>query len=355
MHRIGSGIVLVAFVGLMAGCSSPKSPDVAENPAPPSSAVNVPNPSVNAPNPAPNESKPEIPVKPNSNPTTISPNSERDRAIRIHNEPSKIKALKDSLPVIPPAQRKIPDTKGQGGWGPTTFSPRQLANNADKTLNNLTNAFADIRVHIVVPQGAGDVKLEAKIGAPTKYNVQYTVFADGHPSNYAAIANGKNRALVRASVGKNQKKITRLMSVSTRVPVSGANLASLWPSNMPQFVLNRYVTGSNSYGGLVNALISGVGKYQVYAEQRTLTYQGKIITDYRIVAQRSKANAAKLGYSQIEIVLDGERFLPLTLRTRFSPLKGAPTELDWSSRWVPDHFTSADFQIPAQASGNPTS
>lgn len=352
---LGAVVSVTGFV--LSGCGHPQS----SNPQPSPGKTNLPSGTSSQGTPSGlNSNPPPAPIiKPN--PLASHPKPTALNAVKLP-PPSQIKTF-GMPPTLPKGEQSssntadarygtgkmiaIPNDLGQGGWGPTKQTPLSIAMHADQTLAGLVDAFSDARVHLVVPQGRGDTTLLSKFGNPGFFHVQFTSFYKDHPANLTIISNGVKRVVIRNAVEKGQSKLVSETPYSDQVTtLSGEKLVNLWPTSMTKYVLAYYRYGQKVYGPMVKSMLSGYGGYVVTAEKRTVAYQGHIITDYRILAKRKKADQKTLGWSEIEMIFDGQRYLPLTFRTRYLSPKDQAFELDWTSRWGPQKFAKSVFDIP---------
>lgn len=240
-----------------------------------------------------------------------------------------------------------PDAPQSGGWQKSTMSPHDLAAKIDKRFATLTQAGYDSVISISQPDGGkGMVKAQGKILSPRKFNVIYEEWQGKHPARITLISNGKtawtdrNRSMAIGS----KKPTTGLLKTS---PIaSRSQLPDAWLKLMPSYVLGWYLHQTPVYVPLVDALMNPASHFKVITEKRTTTYQGRIITDYRLLATRSADKSGGKGYGELEIVVDGGMFLPVTVRARYREPKGGADDVMWSGRWYPLTVTSADVKLP---------
>jgi hypothetical protein len=250
-----------------------------------------------------------------------------------------------------PTQIKpIPDRPGTGGWKASKVSATELASKMDAALGQLSGVQNEVVVVYVLPTGNGRIKLKSEWKSPTEFSVQYPGLYEGHPTLETVRADGRAEATLLSRVpGKNitadQSAWVDRRPLAKPTPISGGDAVSAWPTEMPKLAFARFISGKEVFASLIGALKKDPGM-EVTTEERTKNYGNALITDYRIVAQRSDAAAAKDGDLQFEIVIDSQHYVPVTMRTRFGPKGKRVTEIDWAGRWAGGKFPAKHFAIP---------
>ncbi len=259
------------------------------------------------------------------------------------------------IPIIPykkgPLKNLAISAKGTNGWVPCHKSADQLAQEADRSMKILDNAAYDGVISLNIEKGRGVTQVHGAIEDGHKFHAQYETWAGDHPAVVLVVSDGVNRYTDRdKKLGVGDKMATREV-LHSQSPGSGAQLLRDWLTDMPAYVTGWYRFQANVYQPLIQELQNPANQFKVVAEKRVTPYQGQLVTDYRILATRSPSS--QLGYAELEIILDGDRFLPVTVRSRYRfPGKG-PNEMMWSAHWFPKMNPPSLFEVPVVPAKKP--
>lgn len=252
------------------------------------------------------------------------------------------------IPIVPykkgPMKPLQISPKGTDGWVQTSKTSTELADLADKSMKILNDAGFDAFVTLNLDQGRGMSRVHGDIANLHKYRVQYESWAGDHPGVVLVVSNGTMQYTDRESVLSQGDKSPERGPLKP-VPVeSGLKLLNNWLTDMPAYVTGWYRFLGPVYSPLVEQLNAPSNQFKVTVEKRVTPYQGQLVTNYRILATRSPDST--LGYAELEIVLDGDRFLPVTVRSRYRFPGAGPNEMMWSGHWFPQVNSSKKFQLP---------
>lgn len=252
------------------------------------------------------------------------------------------------VPIIPYkkgalAPLQIP-AKGTNGWVNTTKTAGELAALADKSMMILNDAGFDAFVTLNVEKGRGMSRVHGDIANKSKYRIQYESWAGDHPGVILVVSNGTTMYTDHDSVLETGNKSPVRVPIRASSPGSGLKLLNGWLTDMPAYVTGWYRFMAPVYAPLVDQLMDPANQFKVTVEKRVTPYEGQLVTNYRILATREPDST--MGYAELEIVLDGERFLPVTVRSRYRFPGAGPNEMMWSGHWFPQTVPSKKFQLP---------
>lgn len=323
-RRSVATLAVCVFIG---GCGSHAVPEAEDKPNPPASvssketaSSNPANP-VNAPKPAPPNAANPVAVKDSrAKGTSAPPSSSTEQAkAQMH-----------------PAERA-----GTGGWAKSDLSPTALGARIGKSIAMTVAAEAKATLYIDAPIGTGSTETDTQIKNPKTYHVELTDLQFKHPTTIIVSADGARRAVFTAV--SQESKWSPTVPVEQPVKAfTGAELVKRWPTEFPKLALSFFLTRNDPWAPFVASLAKGVGGYKLIAERRTLQYNGKPVKLQRLLATRASDGA------EIEIVVDGTHFLPVTIRstTGNGP---KPTKLMWTATWRGNQkFDPSSFAVPAK-------
>jgi len=119
-----------------------------------------------------------------------------------------------------------------------------------------------------------------------------------------------------------------------------------WPGDFSRAMFSEYETGKRTWGPLLRAWSNGEGGFKATVEEKKAVVLGKERSIYQVLATRKSDGA------QVQIVVDGERFLPVTVRTLVKNSKGGLDKVQWSAKWsFGGHHDPSDFVIPVKPPG----
>jgi hypothetical protein len=111
--------------------------------------------------------------------------------------------------------------------------------------------------------------------------------------------------------------------------LKGDTLVGLFEIDFSRLAFQGLTEGVDAWRDIIGGWSKGANGYKATIEQRTMKYQGRDVLSYRIHAQRTAAAAKKYGASAVEVVIDGRRFLPVTIRVVRTDTKGK----SWLAQW----------------------
>lgn len=268
---------------------------------------------VSPPEPPPGEGPLPAPVEPKA---TLPPNDEtiRESAKSAAEKMADPEAVPDPKPVAP---------AGAGGWRPAKMSLKDFGAKLGGRIAQVKGVEGKALVRIKTPEGEGNMELKYAFATPTKYRFEY-VEPSLIPSRAIVISNGVQK------VEFKHKKFGQPVPIASPLG-SGSAAPNEWIRSFSRLMFVRLTDNRDSLGELVKLLTADKGM-TVNVEERTLERNGKKVHNYRIRVERTPAAAAKAGPMRFEIVVDGARWMPVTVRTE----SGSDKKLwkyEWSCGW----------------------
>lgn len=128
------------------------------------------------------------------------------------------------------------------------------------------------------------------------------------------------------------------------VPVKKWDRRSLdaWLDDISLRMFDTYTTSQGSWSGVLKALSNPANGYKVTTEEKTASINNKSRHMYRIVAKSTSGPQ-----SEVEIVIDGERYVPVTVRRIRTKADGTKLNIFWTGNWqFGGKFAPKSFQVP---------
>ncbi len=216
---------------------------------------------------------------------------------------------------------------GSGNWKPSDEQPKlaQIGSKVDQALAKLPPAFVDARLTFKTEVGELVGKSEIKVQNDKMFRVTYNL-----PKNEAAqsviVADGEKQA----EMEKDQWRIVKKEGGEA----SPAELAA-WSAEFPALMFSPLTDNRKTWGPLFRQW----SKEGTKVEEKTETINGQKKVIYRVL---HKSND-----SQMEVILDGEMMLPMTVRTDYPRPGGGRNQMMWTGRWgFGGSHDAKDFRIP---------
>lgn len=243
--------------------------------------------------------------------------------------PDQKKSDQKTQAVTPsPAFVTIPG-KGTERWKSTAMKADVLAKRMAAAVKNLKGVKADLLIDVQTPLGQGrflSPSVALKIGDSTHYRIDYVVI-QAQPFSCSIVNDGMMRKV------RLDDKIIPIKGIGpfgVAAGAKGATLVRLFEMDYSRMAFQGLTEGIDAWEPLLASWMQGVDGFQVRVEERTMEYQKHKFHHYRIVATRTGEMVKKLGPSQFEIVVDGDRFLPTTIKNVRKDNKGK----SWQSQWA---------------------
>lgn len=246
---------------------------------------------------------------------------------------------------VVPSDMKI-DRPGTKPWTKSKLSVAQLAQKvADATLR-IQNTAADMIILVHTPEGQGffsTPNVELRIMGGKLYRVDYVVLHE-IPFSCSTANDGKTRTV------RLDQKIVK-MDANRKLDATllrGTALLRQFETDFSRMMFQGLTDGVDAWKPVLAGWAAGADGYKVSVEERTMKHQGHTFTNYRIHAQRVGPLVKTLGQSTFEIVLDGTRHLPVTVRH----VRVKPKGETWAMMWSASYRFNQRFSIEDMVIGN---
>jgi len=236
------------------------------------------------------------------------------------------------------------DAPGTKPWIKSKMSVTQLAQKVADATMRLQNTGADLIVLVQTPEGQGYFAaptIDFRVMGGKLYRVDYVVLHE-IPFSCSTANDGQTRTV------RLDDKIIKMESSRKlqATGVKGSALMRLFETDFPRMMFQGLTDGVDAWKPILAGWAAGLDGYKVAVEERTMKHEGQTFVNYRIHAQRTGAAVKTLGQSTFEVILDGKRFLPVTVRhVRVMP-KGQTWAMMWTSSYrFRQNYTIADMTI----------
>lgn len=221
----------------------------------------------------------------------------------------------------------IPDPKpvapaGTGGWKASKMSVKEFAARFSSNMAKLQGVEGKADLRVKTPEGEGRMELTYEIASPTKYRIEF-VEPTLVPKRALIVSDGVRK------VEFKDKKFGKVVPEPTQVAVDSA--PSAWIRNFSRLLFARISDKRDSAGELAK-LLAADNAIATAIEERTLERNGKKVFNLRIRGERKPPSASKQGPLKFEIVVDGVRWMPVTVRTETGTGKNL-WRYEWSCGW----------------------
>ena len=216
---------------------------------------------------------------------------------------------------------------GSGNWKPSDEQPKlvQIGEKVDQALAKLPPAFVDARLTYKTEVGELIGKSEIKVQNDKMFRVTYNL-----PKNEAeqsiVIADGEKQA---------EKEKDQWRIVKKEGGEASSDELAAWSAEFPALMFSPLTDNRKTWGPLFRQW----SKEGTKVEEKTETINGQKKVIYRVL---HKSND-----SQMEVILDGEMMLPMTVRTDYPRPGGGRNQMMWTGRWgFGGSHNAKDFRIP---------
>lgn len=246
----------------------------------------------------------------------------------------------NKVPALPTVTEnfKEPGKPEPGVWNKDAMKASELAKKMSDSMSKLSRTVVESKYDVKTPEGVGTYNLLAQLGEPGHYKIQMLT-SEKIPNTGQIVSNGVRK--FRMSMGgKGQLK-------PANVPFEDAKLnpketAVDFSKRASRMIYAGITDGSHPWAQLFSAVGDPKSGYETTVERRVTEYRGQNVASYRVVAKRKPEIAKSLGVSQIEIVIDGTRWLPVTIRAYNVDAKGGEWRTDWTAMYKFNQEIPAD-------------
>jgi hypothetical protein len=220
---------------------------------------------------------------------------------------------------------------GQRGWAKSTLRAGQVASRMDAALKGLTNMKLDSKVGLDLGGRPAEGEGTASIGSQRRWRIESVeVRLSPIKVGYGIqVADGTRFSILGEKTWSPARPLAQRRWEG--------DLVQRWPLEFITLFLYGLGTARNPFTEYVTAM-SKRGA-QVVVEQRTVTFNGRKLPQYRVLVRRT-------GYD-FEAVVDGTRWVPVTFRMKQARPKGKPVQINWTARYTPNQvFPATMFKVP---------
>jgi hypothetical protein len=262
--------------------------------------------------PAKPDPEPAASVSPTNSVVSTTPPPQGSTANPIEKPSAQSATKTDGKPAPADTDRitKVPTQTFESTWRPSEVSAAQLAGDADKVLKGLKDIKATMTYVLKNQVGQAQGTLSQEIKGPTVFSLEYPVLHKD--KKYGVIP-------VVARSRANGKVISEKIDdvVSSR-PVGSpkaapADLAQNWPNLAGREIFAGLIDERKPLTEYVTALLEPKNSYTVQVMERKLSSNGRVVNQYLIKAIRSGPSAALLGKSAVQMIIDADFHLPVTI------------------------------------------
>lgn len=229
------------------------------------------------------------------------------------------------------------EPKGAGNYTTSAMSIQSLGQKVDKSLAELNGALGKCNANFEVGGAKTTGESTWKVKNPTVFHIQYLSSETEATTNRLISDGTKSYSFFKETWTETAKSLANGSKVD--------QLVSTFPENFTRTMLAKYEYKLDVFGPLFSAIANRRLGFSGNLEEQTAKVYDKDRKVYRLVAHRKTPPA------DFEIVVDGERFLPLTIRS-VVPTKDDKDTRMWTCQWLfGGKYEDREFLIPLAAKG----
>ena len=251
-------------------------------------------------------------------------------------------AIKKKLDEVPDSVYEI-DEPGTKGWNSATDDMADLGARIDDALANLEVVLAEaVLTFEMADESDPDQKdgmrfqPQIKIEDDRTFSITY-VLPETKGSFNRLVGDGSRR-----SVRIDGKWSDLPEFAARRAPKMARAEVVAWPMKFPEGMFSFFFRGQDAWGPLFQAWQDGVAGYSATVE-KNMVRQGTVQrVHYRVVANTDEGNP-----TEVEVIIDPVRMLPLTIRAIQTGPGGGESRIFWTASWAfGGSHEPRDFLIP---------
>jgi hypothetical protein len=235
---------------------------------------------------------------------------------------------------------------GTFGWKKSALDAGVLAKRVDSATKGLKNSFHEAMLRYESATGGfGTAICDVKIQSKFVYKIQFPSFDTKTPMSGEIRADGVRYAVFAGN------QWTQPALLTAKKPEFPGKIAPAWPLAFPRMIYTPFLYDADLWSRLVKELRTPANGYSVRVEERsTLGPDKKPVKMYRLWVERTPAAAKKYGKLTFEMVFDGTRYVPVTIRTQVQKATDKyPVRLQWLALWRAGmKWPPSEFQLPRQ-------
>lgn len=236
---------------------------------------------------------------------------------------------------VPPIPAK--NTKG---WASGKLDAVELAAKMDAAMKGLRNVTITATVVGKTPEGKlMPSTFPGEIQNDRTFRISYLRLSEGVPTTGIVTADGSKLVVL----GEGGLSSPRKLGSSPKRDVE--KLVEEWPQSFPSKVFDTLIEGGAYWSTLVGGWQRGTQGFKLSMEERETPSRGRKVKNYRVVAERSVPGPGKR-VEMVELVVDGQIFLPVTIRSHSWDARGREYQFQWSAEWKNNQkLDAAKFRI----------
>lgn len=318
---------------MIAGCGQK---EVASTPQPSASTTGA-----SAGNADDDGKKPDTEVTGSSNQGTQVPENKTDKPTSPTPENNANAEKRPPMPELPKLDK--PESVATGKeWKKTSVVTKDLINSIAKATANMRDTQGRADISFQNYEGNGTMSAYYRIQDPSTYQLDLPNLI-GMPVLSQITANGM---LKQSFHGGKFTKAVKLDFRSFYSSIKTNELAMAWTTDFVPLMFRGLIDRNDGWQTLLTAFGDPKGNYTFTTQQRDMTYQGHVIRNYRFLINRKAAAAKKEGKLEMEIVVDGTRYIPVTVRVDATDTKGNVFRANWSAQWnFKQTFSPQQFEL----------
>jgi hypothetical protein len=235
------------------------------------------------------------------------------------------------------------------GWQKTNTRLPDLAKKVATSVSGMKDTYGEFTTNVETPEGTGFFEGKLKVQDNRTYFVDFVVIA-AKPFSGTLAADGQQR------VFRIDENISQPQSVTAPLPISKTDprvMIQVWPEDFSRLAFQGLTEGRDAWEPVLNGLAKGLGGYKTTLEERKVTTGGKEYVSYRVLANRAADASKKVGASNLEIIIDAKRYLPVTIRAVGKDEKGGNWKVQWSARYrFGQRFEPQEFTLGTMRSAS---
>jgi hypothetical protein len=243
------------------------------------------------------------------------------------------------LPPLP-SFVDIPKANSEG-WKASRIAPEAFARATDAAIRNLAGLTAETRTILDTHLGRGTSSGTVTVQNPSRFRFEYP-YVTKTPRDFEKqmlVADGERFAMLTTGGWKNHSP------VGARARLLDPSLLAQWPYRFGRYLAAGVGTTEAPLSRLVAEARRPASDIVLRTEETSLRSGGRVFKMQRLLlSRRPKSKKPAL---QIEVVVDADSKLPLTVRSAGKFGSPKPMRAFWTARWdKAQTFSPKLFSVP---------
>lgn len=265
-------------------------------------------------------------------------------------DPGAVKATNEAINKQIKQMMQASEAQMNRYWTKSTLTLPQLAQKVAWATKSMAGVHGQYQMLAQTSEGRGIYTGEMRFQSPALFKLNW-VRLEADPRNGIFVGDGSKRHSLYDGTLMPDQAVTQPFKGTTTDP---AQLVARFSNEFSRFLFQGAIEGKDPWVPLLTAWGKGAGGYATKVEQRKITLANKTYLSYRVKCVRNAAAAKKLGKSELEVVFDGTRFLPITVRETRVDLNGKEWRIQWAGKYLFNQkFKKTDFQMGTASKASP--